>query len=116
MINEHSLHTVNNSRQGEHFRRPLYDSYCFSQIPATIARLLTQESEQPGQPVRPSAGLPDDVLGDLPRDYDTVILFFIDAFGWRFVEPRLETSPFLKRIARDGVVSKLTSQFPSTTA
>src|SRR6266704_2837658 len=47
---------------------------------------------------------------------DKVILFFVDAFGWRFFERYTEKYQFLKIILENGVVSKLTSQFPSTTA
>lgn len=49
------------------------------------------------------------------KQYDAVVLFFIDAFGWRFFE-RFQDHPFLQRIAKHGKVEKLTSQFPSTTA
>lgn len=49
------------------------------------------------------------------KKYDAVVLFFIDAFGWRFFE-RFQDDPFIKRIAKNGKVEKLTSQFPSTTA
>lgn len=107
MLNEKSVHAVNASKLNGHFGKPLYESYCFSQIPQTIVHLLTGEG---------AAGLPDDVLGRLPRHYDKVILMFVDAFGWRFFEERCEKYPFLKRIMQEGVVSKLTSQFPSTTA
>ncbi|HEY3290862.1 MAG TPA: alkaline phosphatase family protein, partial [Anaerolineae bacterium] len=44
------------------------------------------------------------------------MLFFIDAFGWRFYAQHADRYPFLQHFARQGVVSKLTSQFPSTTA
>jgi predicted AlkP superfamily pyrophosphatase or phosphodiesterase len=40
----------------------------------------------------------------------------VDAFGWRFFERYAEKYDFLKIVLRDGIVSKLTSQFPSTTA
>lgn len=49
------------------------------------------------------------------KKYDAVVLFFIDAFGWRFFE-RFQDNPFLKRIAKNGTIEKLTSQFPSTTS
>ncbi len=107
MINENSVQAVNNSRWSEQFRKPLYDSYCFAQIPQTIRWLLTGAG---------SAGLPQDTLGAFAQQYDAVVLFFVDAFGWRFLERYLEQSPLLRRIAQEGVVSKLTSQFPSTTA
>jgi predicted AlkP superfamily pyrophosphatase or phosphodiesterase len=47
--------------------------------------------------------------------YDAVILFLVDGFGWRFLE-RFQDAPFLKRIAKQGRIEKLISQFPSTTA
>jgi predicted AlkP superfamily pyrophosphatase or phosphodiesterase len=106
MINQNSVEAVNASRLNAHFVKPLYDSYCFANIPALIRYALTGE----GQP-----DFPDDVLGHLPRRYKKVILLFIDAFGWRFFSPWQDRSPFLKRFAERGVVSKITSQFPSTT-
>ena len=45
-----------------------------------------------------------------------MVLFFVDAFGWRFFAPRAESYPFLADIGRQGAVAQLTSQFPSTTA
>lgn len=47
--------------------------------------------------------------------YDAIILFLVDGFGWRFFE-RFQDAPLLKRLARQGRVEKLISQFPSTTA
>jgi predicted AlkP superfamily pyrophosphatase or phosphodiesterase len=41
---------------------------------------------------------------------------YIDAFGWKFFQERMEQYPFLQRFVREGVASKLTSQFPSTTS
>lgn len=107
MINEASVQAVNASWLNTSFRKPLYASYNFSQIPATVEHLLTGEGE---------AGLPDDVLGDMPRQYQKVIFLYVDAFGWRFFEKYADRYPFLQRFTDHGVVSKLTSQFPSTTA
>src|SRR5678815_1045163 len=47
--------------------------------------------------------------------YDAVVLFLVDGFGWRFFE-RFQEAPFLKRLAKHGRIEKLISQFPSTTA
>jgi predicted AlkP superfamily pyrophosphatase or phosphodiesterase len=47
--------------------------------------------------------------------YDAVVIFLVDGFGWRFFE-RFQDTPFLKRLAKQGRVEKLISQFPSTTA
>ena len=49
------------------------------------------------------------------KKYDAVVLFFVDAFGWRFFE-RFQEASFIQRIAKHGKVEKITSQFPSTTA
>jgi predicted AlkP superfamily pyrophosphatase or phosphodiesterase len=62
------------------------------------------------------AGIPNRILDAFASgDYDAVVLFLVDGFGWRFYE-RFQDAPFLKRIAREGQIEKLTSQFPSTTA
>ena len=74
------------------FIKPRYDSGGFASLPRRVTDLLTG-----------------------PEKYDAVVLFLIDGFGWRFFE-KFQEGPFLKSIARDGKVEKLTSQFPSTTA
>ena len=107
MLNSASLSATNAAKFSQRFVRPLYDTYCFSNLPTTIDFLLTGQKAQM---------LPLDVLGNLPTRYDTVIFFFVDAFGWRFFERYAERSPLLRTIASRGVISKLTSQFPSTTA
>jgi len=62
------------------------------------------------------AGIPNRIINAFEAGkYDAVVLFFIDAFGWRFFE-RFQDMPFLKRLATYGQIEKLTSQFPSTTA
>ncbi|MES2200534.1 MAG: alkaline phosphatase family protein [Chlamydiota bacterium] len=105
MINEESIQAVNGSCFSTRFRKPLYDSFCFSKIPATISYLLTGEGK--------SAALPRSCFNQ--EEYDGVILLFIDAFGWCFLEKYL-SHPFLQRCLDKGILSKVTSQFPSTTA
>lgn len=107
MLNSASVSTVNGSKFSQSFIRPRYDSYCFSNLPATIEFLLT------GKQLKT---LPLDVFADLPTRYNKVVLFFIDAFGWRFFERYANRYSFLKTLLSEGVVSKMTSQFPSTTA
>lgn len=106
MLNTDSLQAVADARQDQNIGKPLYDSYGFSQIPQCIQYLLTAQG---------NLGLPATVLGDLPQRYDKVILLLVDAFGWRFFQKYQAQLPFLQRIAEQGVVSKLTTQFPSTT-
>lgn len=107
-MNQNSILAVNSASFSRYFCKPCYDSYCFSGIPGFIAKLLG---------VAPiSSCLPEDVLGGLPSNTKHVIVVFIDALGWNFIEERLERSSLLKEFLRNGVVSKLTSQFPSTTS
>lgn len=107
MLNSASLNAVNNAKFSQRFVKPLYDSYCFANLPQTIEFLLTGKGQ---------SGFPSDVFGSLPTRYNKVVLFFIDAFGWRFFAKYAEKYEFLKTILKYGAVSKITSQFPSTTA
>jgi len=62
------------------------------------------------------AGIPDCITNAFQSgEYDAVVLFLVDAFGWRFFE-RFQDEPFIQRFAKHGRIEKLTSQFPSTTA
>jgi predicted AlkP superfamily pyrophosphatase or phosphodiesterase len=62
------------------------------------------------------AGIPDRITNAFASgNYDAVVLFLVDGFGWRFFE-RFQDAPFIKRIAKQGNIEKLISQFPSTTA
>jgi len=73
------------------FIKPRYDSGGFAGIPARIENAFAS------------------------GNYDAVVLFLIDGFGWRFFE-RFQDAPFIQRIVQHGKIEKLTSQFPSTTA
>jgi len=62
------------------------------------------------------AGIPNRITDAFASGkYDAVVLFLVDAFGWRFYE-RFQDAAFIQRIANHGSIEKLTSQFPSTTA
>jgi predicted AlkP superfamily pyrophosphatase or phosphodiesterase len=108
MINAASLKAINNSKFARNFIKPCYDSYCFANLPATITFLLTGQKQD--------QVLPHDVFGQLPIRYNKVIFFFIDAFGWNFYERSAGKSNFLRTVQAQGMISKMTSQFPSTTA
>src|SRR5215472_9982648 len=107
MLNSSSLNAVNGAKFSQRFVKPLYDSYCFAALPQTIEFLLTGEGY---------ISLPHDTFGSLPISYNKVILVFFDAFGWRFFERYAEKYELLQMILKHGIVSKMTSQFPSTTA
>jgi len=107
MINQESLAAVESARFSTQFMRPIYSDYSFAQIPQTIRYCLTDSDQK---------GVPFGKRDDLYQKYDAVVLLFVDAFGWRFFEQYHQRSPFLRRAVEQGLVSKLTSQFPSTTA
>lgn len=107
MIDDASLQVVDASRWNEHFIKPIYDSYSFAQLPRLVGSLFSQGAGDP---------ITEMLLGSLAGTYDKVVLFFIDAFGWRFFEQYHDRYPFLRRMVREGMVSKLSAQFPSTTA
>ena len=106
MINDASIEAVKQAQWNPHFIRPLYSTYCFSRIPHLLQSLFS------GYDARHPAAVPWAAGGR----YDKVVLFFIDAFGWRFFERYADDYPLLRRIIDEGYVTKLTSQFPSTTA
>src|SRR5437588_11168228 len=107
MLNANSLNAVNSSRFSQRFVKPLYQSYCFANLPTTIQYLLSGHGQ---------SALPLDVFGPLPTRYNKVVLIFLDAFGWRFFGQYADRYPLLKTILQQGMVSKLISQFPSATA
>lgn len=106
MLNDASIKAVKEAQWTDHFIRPLYGSYCFSQIPRLIQSLFTNNDTDVQRML----------LGPLAGRYDKVVLFFIDAFGWRFFERYADGYPVLRRVLDEGYATKLTSQFPSTTA
>ncbi len=108
MINRNSIEAVDSSVFSKVFRRPLYDSYCYANIPGTLEQALTGETKL--------STLSNDTLFDSKKAYSTVVLFMVDAFGWRFFDRYQDQYPTLKRFITEGKVSKITSQFPSTTA
>ncbi|GHO43268.1 alkaline phosphatase family protein [Ktedonospora formicarum] len=108
MLNTASLKAIKQSRFSQRFVKPCYDSYCFSRLPATITSLLT------GTPS--TSALPKAAFQGLPARYNQVVFLFIDGFGWHLFNRYAERYSFLKTALAKGVISKLTSQFPSTTA
>ena len=106
MLNQRSLDTVARFRHDAHFYRPAYGSYCFAHLPDTLLNLFGVPAATP---------LPADVLPGA-QAYDRVILILADALGWRFLETNPGRYPFLKEVLSNGVLSQLTSQFPSTTS
>jgi predicted AlkP superfamily pyrophosphatase or phosphodiesterase len=105
MININSIKAVDRSKYKE-FTIPLYDSYCFSNIFGSIKHLFNIYCDKE---------LPKDAIVNFEESPRKIVFFLVDAFGWCFYEKYKEQSSFLCEIEKGGIVSKLTSQFPSTT-
>ena len=90
--------------EGSRWCLPAHGTACFDMLPATVVHALTGAS----------VGRPLD-LGELAGRYERVVIVYFDAFGWQSYE-RHAGHPLLERARDQGHVSKLTSQFPSTTA
>jgi hypothetical protein len=87
------------------FVSPLHGSFCFSGLPGSIERLLGGSGSQYALPGVCFAGV------TRPR---RLVLFFLDAFGWAFIE-RHRAHPAVRLFFEQGRVSLLTAQFPSST-
>lgn len=107
MLVAESMAAVTAAVQAEDHVRPLYDTYGFARIPATIERLLAGKQAD---------GLPAAALAGLPEHPQTVVLVLLDSFGWQFFSQFVDRAPFLRRFLHEGRISQLTSAFPSTTA
>jgi len=83
--------------------RPEQGRRCFDQLPATLERLLTGASDGPA--------LDEPLLRDR---FEGVVLVYFDAFGWTLQERHAEHT-VLAHAAAAGLLTQLTSQFPSTT-
>ena len=105
MINTKSIKAVDASTY-EELTLPLYDSYCFSNIFGSVKHLFNIPSDK---------RLPEDTLGTAQNPPNKIVFFLVDAFGWCFYDKYKKRSNFLGEIETGGIVSKLTSQFPSTT-
>ena len=88
------------------FVKPAYGGGSFADIPPYVLQLLSGNANQAIAPhAFPQPG----------ARFQRLITLFIDAFGWRFFE-RFQDHPLLRRFATTGSVTRLTSQFPSTTS
>ena len=91
MLNKNSIQSVDASRFDRGFVKPLYESYCFANIPTSIRALMMGM----GKPT-----LPANTLGEFGHHYDAVVLFLVDGFGWRFFERYADEHPYVKHLLR----------------
>jgi hypothetical protein len=105
MLNQNSIAAIDRQTLSPQHVKPDYALYNFANIPGTVLNLLGATAEN---------RLPADAL-PVGKQFKKVIFFFIDAFGWKQFEKHAADSAVLQRFLNEGVVSQLTSQFPSTT-
>lgn len=88
--------------------KPLYADYSFGNIPDTIEYLLTNQ--------RRGAILPPDCFGGTYPAPKKIVLFFIDAFGWKFWQQFGARFRTTQHVMQNGTLTPLSALFPSTTA
>ena len=106
MINQKSIQTIKKEGQfSKHFVRPLYESYNTIKVIEIIKYLLRINNE---------INFPNDLIKN-DKQPKKIILFLIDGFAWQFID-KFKDHPFIIWAIKNGILSKITSQFPSTTA
>lgn len=86
---------------------PAYGESTFDLLPNTIEQLLTGSKQATRTYPVLRDWFPENVA-------ERVVLVYLDAFGWQLAERHREHR-LLQRARDDGLITKMTSQFPSTT-
>lgn len=86
---------------------PVYDDYCFGNVPDTIRSVLDAGGRR---------SLPSDVFEGVETAVDTIVLVVIDGFGFEAWKRHRRRCDFLDRLTEEGTVTPLTSIYPSETA
>ncbi len=87
---------------------PDYKKGNFAHIPGLLSSLLGYDVPTPLSP---------DYFGFRPGQFPKVVFLFLDAFGWNhFSYFQNRRHRVIQKVAEQGKVYKITSQFPSTTA
>lgn len=88
---------------------PLYDNYCFANIPQAILNLFNLSDKNELSLVFKKANVK-------PNKKLKIVLLLVDGFGYLQWLKYASKYPFFKRLTQKGVVAPLTAVFPSTTA
>jgi hypothetical protein len=109
MINELSIADLESRAFGKHFLLPGDTDYSFSNIPVLVQELFGSGA---------GSSLAHKLIPGFRKEYQNILILFVDAFGWRFSSEIYENPPhnFYRKAAEKGVLTKISSQFPSTTA
>jgi hypothetical protein len=107
VILKSSFDAVERAAYRDVFLKPLYGSYCFSELPTLVQKNFGVENCL--------SEMPWDVIPGGDLGFEKVVVVLVDGLGWRFFDAGLSSHTLFRRFQDDGVVSKLTSLFPSTT-
>jgi hypothetical protein len=98
---------LRDDQQRDGFLFPAYDSYCIGNLPDTLRSVLDLPTDRP---------LPDDALSGVRTDVNRVVMIVVDGFGLDAWQREQDDHAFLRSITDAGVVTPLTSIYPSETA
>ncbi len=90
--------------------RPLYNGYSLVNVPNTVIKILNKNSDAPG-PILDNAIMKNIETSSIKK----VIMILIDGLGYEMFLDSYRNSEFFSRFVEDGMVTPLTSGFPSTT-
>ncbi len=108
MRNLNSIAAVKDSWFHGRYRAPLVDSYNFANIPAWIKDWFSPDEKH--------CPLVKELNSNRHQNFRNIAFILVDGFGWEMFEKWHDRIPSLKSISSDATVSKITAQFPSTTA
>jgi hypothetical protein len=94
-------------KREKEFVYPLYENYCFSNIPSSILSAFNVKTNRPI--------LPKEIFNEVSGS-EKIILLLIDGFGYLQWLKHFKQNDFLKLVTQKGKVFPITSVFPSTTA
>lgn len=86
---------------------PDYGGYCFAHLPHSLTAVLGEDTGRT---------LPRDVFADVDTDVSTVLVVLIDSFGFEHWRRDHADHAFLREVTDRGVVTPVTSIYPSETA
>ena len=119
MINKNSIEAIDTSLWQRDFHKPLYTGYSFYCLPNTI-KAVFGVSATPSliNPLLPEEAFELSGCSSWSdSQFSNVVLMLIDGLGWRFWNKYLtERLSSAVRLEQRGVLSSLSSCFPSTTA
>jgi predicted AlkP superfamily pyrophosphatase or phosphodiesterase len=104
------LKLIENEKKEGDFVYPFYEQYCFSNIPSTILNFFDIKTQK--------TSLLSKIINNTTDVEETnkLVLIIIDGFGFNQWIRYYKQHEFFSKITQRGVVSPITSVFPSTTA